>query len=83
MGRALTTGEIKHSLDVKRIEDTPLAGRNFLSLVEQIPGFQNAPWIGSSNNPTNSTGSYASFSRGSEWVVGKKTPGSPAVNASR
>jgi hypothetical protein len=57
-----TTGEIKHSLDAKRIEDTPLAGRNFISLVEQIPGFQNAPWIGSANNPTNSTGSYASFS---------------------
>ncbi len=57
-----TTGEIKHSLDEKRIQDTPLAGRNFMSLVEQIPGFQNAPWIGSSNNPTNSTGSYASFS---------------------
>ncbi len=57
-----TTGEIKYSLDAKRIEDTPLAGRNFISLVEQIPGFQNAPWIGSSNNPTNSTGSYASFS---------------------
>lgn len=56
-----TTGEIKHSLDSQRIEDTPLAGRNFISLVEQIPGFQNAPWIGSSNNPTNSTGSYAAF----------------------
>ena len=56
-----TTGEIKHSLDAQRIQDTPLAGRNFISLVEQIPGFQNAPWIGSSNNPTNSTGSYASF----------------------
>lgn len=57
-----TTGEIKHSLDSRQIEDTPLAGRNFISLVEQIPGFQNAPWIGSSNNPTNSTGSYAAFS---------------------
>lgn len=56
-----TTGEIKHSLDEQRIEATPLAGRNFISLVEQIPGFQNAPWIGSSNNPTNSTGSYAAF----------------------
>ena len=43
-----TTGEIKHSLDEQRIEATPLAGRNFISLVEQIPGFQNAPWIGSS-----------------------------------
>jgi len=57
-----TTGEIKHSLTSKQIEDTPLAGRNFISLVEQIPGFQNAPFIGSSNNPTNSTGSYAAFS---------------------
>lgn len=56
-----TTGEVKHSLDAKTIEDTPLPGRNFMSLVEQIPGFQNASWIGSSNNPTNSTGSYAAF----------------------
>ncbi|MGH9753463.1 MAG: carboxypeptidase regulatory-like domain-containing protein [Blastocatellia bacterium] len=59
-----TTGEIKHSLDAKRIEDRPLAGRNFISLVEQIPGFQNTPggFNGAANNPTNSTGSYASFS---------------------
>jgi len=57
-----TQGEVKHSLDSKQIEDTPLAGRNFMSLVEQIPGFQIADWIGSSNNPTNSTGSYAVFS---------------------
>ncbi|MDX2153123.1 MAG: TonB-dependent receptor [Bryobacteraceae bacterium] len=56
-----TQGDVKHSLIAKQIDDTPLAGRNFLSLVEQVPGFQNAPWIGSSNNPTNSTGSYASF----------------------
>ncbi|MGI8785790.1 MAG: carboxypeptidase regulatory-like domain-containing protein [Acidobacteriota bacterium] len=56
-----TTGEVKYSIDSQRIEDTPLAGRNFISLVEQIPGFQNADWIGSSNNPTNSTGSYAAF----------------------
>lgn len=55
-------GDVKHSLNARQIEDTPLAGRNFISLVEQIPGFQNAPWIGSSNNPTNSTGSYAVFS---------------------
>lgn len=57
-----TVGEVKHSLEAKVIESTPLAGRNFISLVEQIPGFQNAAWIGSSNNPTNSTGSYAAFS---------------------
>jgi hypothetical protein len=54
-------GDVKHTLTERQIEDTPLAGRNFISLVEQIPGFQNAPWIGSSNNPTNSTGSYAAF----------------------
>jgi len=54
-------GDVKHSLNERQIEDTPLAGRNFMSLVEQIPGFGNAPWIGSSNNPTQSTGSYAAF----------------------
>lgn len=60
-----TTGEIKHSLDAKRIEDTPLAGRNFISLVEQIPGFQPSSFGGDpssgQNNPTNSSGSFASF----------------------
>lgn len=56
-----TIGELKHSLDNNTIEQIPLSGRNYISLVEQIPGFQNAPWIGSSNNPTNSTGSYAVF----------------------
>jgi hypothetical protein len=56
-----TQGDVKHTLADKQVEDLPLAGRNFVSLVEQIPGFQNAPWIGSSNNPTNSTGSYAVF----------------------
>ncbi|MGH9719269.1 MAG: carboxypeptidase regulatory-like domain-containing protein [Bryobacteraceae bacterium] len=54
-------GDVKHSLTERQIEDTPLAGRNFMSLVEQVPGFGNAPWIGSSNNPTQSTGSYAAF----------------------
>jgi len=60
-----TTGEIKHSLDEKRIEDTPLAGRNFISLVEQIPGFQISSFGGDAssgqNNPTNSSGSFAAF----------------------
>ncbi len=60
-----TTGEIKHSLDEKRIEDTPLAGRNFISLVEQIPGFQVSAFGGDAssgqNNPTNSSGSFAAF----------------------
>lgn len=57
-----TGGEQKHSLDARTIESLPLAGRNIISLSEQIPGFQNVQWIGSSNNPTNSTGSYAAFS---------------------
>lgn len=61
-----TTGEMKHSLDIQRITDTPLAGRNFISLVEQIPGFQIASFGGDAssgqNNPTNSSGSFAAFS---------------------
>lgn len=57
-----TVGELKQSLDTRTIEAIPLAGRNIISLSEQIPGFQNVQWIGSSNNPTNSTGSYAAFS---------------------
>jgi len=56
-----TVGELKHSLDARTIEAIPLAGRNIISLSEQFPGFQNVQWIGSSNNPTNSTGSYAAF----------------------
>ncbi|MGH9802120.1 MAG: carboxypeptidase regulatory-like domain-containing protein, partial [Blastocatellia bacterium] len=60
-----TTGELKHSLDAKQIEDTPLAGRNFISLVEQIPSFQIASFGGDAssgqNNPTNSSGSFAAF----------------------
>ncbi|MEO6725402.1 MAG: carboxypeptidase regulatory-like domain-containing protein, partial [Blastocatellia bacterium] len=72
-----TTGEIKHSLDARRIEDTPLAGRNFISLVEQIPGFQISSFGGDAssgqNNPTNSSGSFAAFgglgSRGSTFQI--------------
>ncbi len=56
-----TSGELKHSLDAQQVSDTPLPGRNFISLVEQVPGFQPAAFNGSSNNPTNSTGSYAVF----------------------
>ena len=52
-----TVGELKHSIDSRMIEAIPLAGRNIISLSEQIPGFQNVQWIGPSNNPTNSTGS--------------------------
>ena len=57
-----TTGELKSALTEVQVEATPLPGRNFISLVEQVPGFQPAAFISSSNNPTNSTGSYAAFS---------------------
>ena len=57
-----TTGEIKHSISELNVANTPLPGRNFLSLAEQIPGYQNAPFIGSANVPTNSVGSSAVFS---------------------
>jgi hypothetical protein len=56
-----TTGEIKSTLNEVQVAATPLPGRNFIGLVEQIPGFQPAAFNSSSNNPTNSTGSYASF----------------------
>src|SRR5713101_5934355 len=56
-----TTGELKSTLNDAQVAATPLPGRNFISLVEQIPGFQPAAFDGSSNNPTNSTGSYAAF----------------------
>lgn len=55
-----TTGEIKQSIASEIIEDRPMAGRNFLSLVELVPGFQHNPFSGA-NNPTLSTGSYANF----------------------
>lgn len=57
-----TSGEIKQTLTAQQVEATPLPGRNFISLVEQVPGFQPAAFNNSSNNPTNSTGSYAAFS---------------------
>ena len=57
-----TSGEIKTGLDDQQVFNTPLTGRNFISLVEQVPGFQPSAFNTSSNNPTNSTGSYAAFS---------------------
>jgi hypothetical protein len=56
-----TTGEVKTTLNERQVDATPLPGRNFISLVEQVPGFQPAAFDSSSNNPTNSTGSYAAF----------------------
>ena len=57
-----TSGEVKNTLNDVIVGATPIAGRNFISLVEQIPGFQPVAFDSSSNNPTNSTGSYAAFS---------------------
>src|SRR5205807_8362429 len=56
-----TTGEVKTTLDERQVEATPIPGHNFISLVEQIPGFQPSAFNFASNNPTNSTGSYAAF----------------------
>ncbi len=54
-------GEIVNNVDAKTIEDRPIASRNFLSLVEMIPGFQSSGGFGGVNNPTQSSGSYVSF----------------------
>jgi hypothetical protein len=54
-------GEVKSSLDEKTIEDRPLPSRNFLSLVEQMPGFQSSGGYSGVNNPTLSSGSYVVF----------------------
>ncbi len=57
----MTRGEQKGSLDEKTIEDRPLSSRNFLSLVEMLPGFQSSNGYSGVNNPTLSSGSYVSF----------------------
>lgn len=56
-----TRGDLKSTLDEKTIEDRPLASRNILALVEQMPGFQSTGGFGGVNNPTLSSGSYVSF----------------------
>jgi len=57
----MTRGEQNSSLDEKTIEDRPLSSRNFLSLVEMMPGFQSSGSYSGVNNPTLSSGSYVSF----------------------
>lgn len=57
----VSRGEVKSSLDEKVIEDRSLPSRNFLSLVEQMAGFQSSGGYGGVNNPTLSSGSYVSF----------------------
>src|SRR5215471_16452052 len=56
-----TRGEITNNVDPKTIEDRPTASRNFLSLMEQLPGFQTSGGFSGVNNPTQSSGSYVSF----------------------
>jgi outer membrane receptor protein involved in Fe transport len=56
-----TRGEITNNVDTKTIEDRPTASRNFLSLVELLPGFQTSGGFSGVNNPTQSSGSYVSF----------------------
>ncbi len=56
-----TRGDLKSTIDERAIEDRPLASRNFLALVEQLPGFQSSGGYSGVNNPTLSSGSYVSF----------------------
>jgi hypothetical protein len=56
-----TRGEVRNSVDARAIEERPLSSRNFLSLVEMLPGFQTTGGFSGVNNPTLSSGSYVSF----------------------
>jgi outer membrane receptor protein involved in Fe transport len=56
-----TRGEIANNVDAQTIEERPSASRNFLSLMELLPGFQTTGAFGGVNNPTQSSGSYVSF----------------------
>ncbi len=67
-----TSGEVKTTYDSQQITERPIAGRNFLSLAETAPGFQESPLSGV-NNPTLSTGSSINFngtgSRGATFQI--------------
>jgi hypothetical protein len=56
-----TRGEVKITVEERAIEDRPLSSRNFLSLVEMLPGFQTTGGYSGVNNPTLSSGSYVSM----------------------
>ena len=56
-----TSGEIKHALDERQIDDRPTNNRgSFLGLAETFPGFAENPTSGQ-NNPTASSGSSINF----------------------
>ncbi len=54
-------GEQRGSVGEKEIADRPLSSRNMLALLEMMPGFQSSGGFSGVNNPTLSSGSYASF----------------------
>lgn len=54
------SGEVKGTIDTKLIQDRPLAGRNFLNLVDTVAGFQTNR-VSGQNNPTASSGSSVNF----------------------
>lgn len=56
-----TSGEIKHALDERQIDDRPTSNRgSFLGLAETFAGFAENPTSGQ-NNPTASSGSSINF----------------------
>lgn len=56
-----TSGELKHALDERQIDDRPTNNRgSFLGLAETFPGFAENPTTGQ-NNPTASSGSSINF----------------------
>lgn len=68
-----TSGEIKHALDERQIDDRPTNNRgSFLALAETFPGFAENPNTGQ-NNPTASSGSSINFngtgSRGATFQI--------------
>jgi len=56
----VTSGEIRRGLDNTMIEDLPVSGRDFRSMMTYLPGFQSNPTAGQ-NNYTLSSGSSVTF----------------------
>jgi outer membrane receptor protein involved in Fe transport len=52
----LSSGEVKTSFTAEQIEDKPVANRNMINLVNDVPGFQSNA-VSGQNNPTASSGS--------------------------
>jgi outer membrane receptor protein involved in Fe transport len=56
----VSSGQIRPSIDGRVVEDLPVSGRDFRSIVTYFPGFQSNPTSGQ-NNYTLSSGSSVSF----------------------